>query len=176
MIQATLNAAIDRFERSIPPTLRPTLWPGLLSCFLALYGILWHYTILRLGSPYVVADVADGFGSIVISYTIFGAIAAIILSLPLVLTKSPLFHRIVIVVAMILFGASELVRMFDWGALYFGGSHLDNNFWGHAFQRDGLVFMTTKEAFGLYAAVILFFMGLLFLLRRIARLGSEEAL
>lgn len=60
-----------------------------------------------------------------------------------------------------------VIRMFDWGTLYFGGNHIDGNFWAHAFYTDGLVFLLTWQALVLYVYTGVFIAGTVIILKHL---------
>jgi hypothetical protein len=103
--------------------------------------------------------------------TIYYLIASVIISsivcVVMITVKKTMIKKIIIGIVMTLFTASVVIRMFDWGALYFNGNHIDSNFWAHAFYTDGMVFLFTKESFMIYATVITFFILMLYILKKI---------
>ena len=137
-----------------------------LTLLLAVYFIGWHYTIITFGSFYSVLDVTGSFMMRSLSYLIASMLIASIVCIAMITVHNALIKKIVIGIVMTLFTASVVIRMFDWGALYFNGNHIDSNFWAHAFYTDGLVFLYTKESFMIYATVIIFFILMIYILKK----------
>jgi hypothetical protein len=138
-----------------------------LTLLLAVYFIGWHFTILTFGSFYSVLDVADSFIKRTMYYLVESVIIASIICAAMIALAKPVIKKIIIGIVLVLFAGSEIIRMVDWGALYFGGNHVDSNFWTHAFYADGMVFLYTKESMMLYASVAIFFMLMLYILKKI---------
>jgi hypothetical protein len=138
-----------------------------LTALLSFYFICWHFTIIAFGSFYSVLDVADSFLRRSGSYLAASVIIASGLCALMIAVTKPLAKKIIIGVFMLFFAGSEFVRMIDWGALYFGGAHVDSNFWTHAFYTDGMVFLFTKESLMLYVSVVLFFAAMIAILKKI---------
>jgi hypothetical protein len=145
---------------------------SLLTALLAFYFIVWHVTILTFGSFYSVLDVSGSFLKRGASYLALSALLSSVLCAILLVVR-PLARKIIIGIFMVLFVGSEFIRMIDWGALYFGGAHIDSNFWTHAFYSDGMVFLFTKESMMLYASVILFFIAMLHILKKMYAYTSK---
>lgn len=141
------------------------LYAALLTLFLSFYFIIWHYSVISLASGFSILEMSAGFRRIALSYTLVGLTASCLISLVMLALKKKRSKKVFMWIVLVLFFISEFIRMFDWGALYFGGNHIDNNFWAHAFYSDGLVYLLTKESIALYLSVALFFAGLMLLLR-----------
>ncbi|MBN2159296.1 MAG: hypothetical protein JW807_07860 [Spirochaetes bacterium] len=138
-----------------------------LTLYLAFYFISWHVTIISLGSFYSVLDAAESFVAQSARYLVFSAIAASAVCAIMLFLKRPLAKKIFIGVLLFLFFCTEFIRMFDWGALYFSGNHVDANFWTHAFYSDSTTFLFTMVSIAIYLAVILFFFGMFYLLKQL---------
>jgi len=138
-----------------------------LTLLLAIYFIGWHYTIITFGSFYSVLDVAVSFLKRTVYYLVESVIIASIVCAAMIAIAKPLIKKIIIGIVLALFAGSEIIRMVDWGALYFGGNHIDSNFWTHAFYADGMVFLYTKESMMLYASVAIFFTLMFYILKKI---------
>lgn len=138
------------------------------------YFVSWHFTIITFGSIYSVLDVADKFlvrtNYYLIESFLFSTVACIVMTA----VRRPLIKKIFIGVFLALFAGSEIIRMVDWGALYFMGNHIDSNFWAHAFYTDGLVFLFAKESLVLYATVIIFFTATFFILKKMYLISNAE--
>lgn len=145
-----------------------------LTLTLAVYFIGWHYTIITFGSFYSVLDVADSFMKRAMYYLVASVIISSIVCSAMIMVNKPAIKKIILGIVMSLFTASVVVRMFDWGALYFNGNHIDSNFWAHAFYTDGMVFLFTKESFIIYATVIAFFILMLYILKKMYWITSRE--
>jgi hypothetical protein len=150
------------------------LYGGALTLTLALYFIIWHVSIIVFGSFYSLLDVADSFlkrsNYYLLESFLFSSLACIIM----IAVRKPLVKRIFIGLYLALFLGSEIIRIVDWGALYFMGNHIDNNFWAHAFYADGLVFLIAKESFALYATLALFFASVYLILKRMYLISNAE--
>ena len=147
----------------------------LLTVALALYFIMWHYTSLTISGSHSVVDVPEQFMNIASSYLILSVIITCIIFFVMLFATGRRFRNILIGFILFIFSISAIIRMLDWGALYFGGNHVDSNFWAHAFYTDGLSFLVTKEAAALYAVTAIFFTALYFILKRISLLlGTNE--
>src|SRR5271157_695613 len=107
-----------------------------VTLLLTLYFILWHVTIITFGSFYSILDVSGSFLIRSVSYLVASAVIASVVSILMVMASRPLMKKIIIGIVLVVFAGSEIVRMVDWGALYFGGAHIDSNFWVHAFYTD----------------------------------------
>ncbi len=147
----------------------------LLMLILSFYFITWHYTGLRIIGSHSVLDVPDRFMELASHYLILSVILSSLILAVMLAVKRKLIKKIFSAVILFFFLVSEIIRMIDWGALYFGGNHVDGNFWSHAFYADGFVFFTTKTAVLLYLATAFFFTVLFYILKQILLLtGSEE--
>lgn len=138
-----------------------------LTLLLSFYFISWHVTIITFGSFYSVLDAADSFLWRSAGYLVFSAIAATLICGIMLALKRPLAKKIFMGAVLLLFFGTEFIRMFDWGAMYFSGNHIDANFWTHAFYTDGTTFLFTKASLVLYLAVILFFAAMYHILKRL---------
>lgn len=145
-----------------------------LTMLLSLYFIGWHYTIITFGSFYSVLDVRGSFLALSAYYLAASAVSASIVCALMIAVENPLPKKIIAGVVMAVFVGSEIIRMFDWGALFFSGMHINNNFWAHAFYTDGLVFLVAKESLALYAVFILFFLGMLRILKKMYAYTTRE--
>ena len=150
-------------------------YSGMLAVIFQVYFLFWHITAVVFGSGYSLFEVASPFLRLAAGYSIVSLILASAASLLIIAIRGRVARKVAIGVVMALFFASEFVRMFDWGALYFGGNHIDNNFWAHAFYADGTVYLFSKQAFAIYAAVAIFFAAILFVLKRISASAHREA-
>jgi hypothetical protein len=173
-IALIMNSKISEIKMIVSGN-RSIVVPGAaLTLLLAIYFIGWHYTIITFGSFYSVLDVADSFMKRSIYYLIASAVIASIVCAAMIAVKKVMIKKIIIGIVLALFVASEVIRMFDWGALYFNGNHIDSNFWAHAFYTDGMVFLFTKESFMIYATVITFFILMLYIIKKIYRHTNLE--
>lgn len=145
-----------------------------LALLLALYFIGWHYTIITFGSFYSVLDVRGPFLARTAYYLVESFIVTSIICVFMIAVEQPVVKKIFIGFVMTVFTASAVIRMFDWGALFFSGMHINNNFWAHAFYTDGLVFLVAKESIALYAVFILFFAGMLRILKKMYEYSCRE--
>ena len=118
------------------------------------------YTIITFGSFYSVLDVAGPFSVRTVYYLAESVIFASIICAVLIAMEKPIVKKIFIGFVLAVFTGSEVIRMFDWGALFFSGMHINNNFWAHAFYTNRLVFLVAKESNRtLCRLLILFFRG-----------------
>lgn len=140
---------------------------AVLTVALSLYFIAWHWSIIAIGSIYSMRDVSGDFIRLSARYCAASVIFSSAVCVLLIVTRKPAVRKFIVGSALFLFFASEFVRMFDWGALYFGGNHVDSNFWAHAFYSDGTVYLTTWLSFGIYASVVLMFALVFAILRKI---------
>jgi hypothetical protein len=145
-----------------------------LTLMFALYFIIWHYTSLRITGSYTVINVSAPFLRMAAYYLILSVFFSSLICTFLIIVKRRLIKKIFIVVILFIFFGSEIIRIFDWGALYFGGNHIDSNFWAHAFYADGFVFLTTKVAAFLYVATAVFFASLYYILHQLSVVTSSE--
>jgi len=151
------------------------IYSGMLAVIFQAYFLFWHITVVVFGSGYSLFEVASPFIRLAAGYSIASLILASTASILIIAIRGRVARKVVIGIVMALFFASEFIRMFDWGALYFGGNHIDNNFWAHAFYADGTVYLYSKQAFVIYAAVAIFFAAILFVLKRISASAHREA-
>ena len=162
-----MNLRID-YTRSIIAEKKGLIIAGAgLTFALSLYFIAWHWSIIAIGSIYSIRDVPGDFIRLTAAYCVAGMIFSSIVCVLLIVTRRPAVRKFVAGFALLLFFASEFVRMFDWGALYFGGNHVDSNFWAHAFYSDGTVYLTTWLSFGIYGSVALMFALVFVIIRKI---------
>jgi hypothetical protein len=148
-----------------------------LMLVLSLYFIIWHYTGLRIIGSHGVMDVPYRFMELALIYLIISVFLSSLILAVMLAVKRKLIKKIFIAIILFFFLVSEIIRMIDWGALYFGGNHVDSNFWAHAFYADGFVFLATKTAVLLYIATAFFFAALFYILKQLLLLtGSEERL
>ena len=145
-----------------------------LTFILFLYFILWHYSGLRIIGSNKVTDVSAEFITLAANYLILSVLLSSLIIAAMAFIKRPFAKKILMAIILFFFLLSEIIRIIDWGALYFGGSHVDGNFWSHAFYADGLVFLTTKTAFALYGATIFFFSVLFYILNYLAASSLPE--
>lgn len=168
-----MNSILSEIKLIVVENRNITVLGAALTLLLAVYLIGWHYTIITFGSFYAVLDVADSFIRRAIYYLLESAIIASIVCAAMIAIKKAIFKKIVIGIVLFLFAGSEIIRMFDWGALYFNGNHIDSNFWAHAFYTDGLVFLYTKESIMIYATAIIFFVLILYILKKMYLYTSQ---
>lgn len=161
-----MNAIMSEIKLIVSENRNVIILGAALTLLLAVYFIGWHFTILTFGSFYSVLDVADSFIKRSILYLMASVIVASAVCFAMIAVKNTMIKKIIIGIVLSLFVATEVIRMFDWGALYFNGNHIDSNFWAHAFYTDGMVFLFTKESFMIYATVIIFFISMLYILKK----------
>src|SRR4030042_6457205 len=152
-----MKSLLSDFKKRVSENKKTVLLGAALTATLAAYFIIWHFTISLLGPIYSTRDVAGSLAGRAAYYLLESVIIASIVCVALILVKRPLIRKFIIALALTLFLGSEVIRMFDWGALFFNGNHVDTNFWAHAFYTDGLIFLITKAALALYASVTFFF-------------------
>ena len=140
-----------------------------LTLALSIYFIFWHWSIIIFGSIYSIRVMTGGFLRLAATYSAVSAVLSGIVCGLLVAVRGRGARKFIVGAALFLFFATEFIRMFDWGALYFGGNHVDTNFWAHAFYADGAVFLTTWVSLGIYAVVALMFAVLFVIIRNIYR-------
>ncbi len=169
-----MKALLDDIKSLIFENKKLIMYGGALTLVLALYFISWHFTIITFGSFYSVLDVADSFLKRTNYYLLESFLFASIACIVMIAVRKPLIKRIFIGLFLAIFACSEIIRMVDWGALYFMGNHIDSNFWAHAFYTDGLVFLIAKESIALYVAVILFFSAIFFILKKMYLISNAE--
>ncbi len=145
-----------------------------LSLVLFIYFVLWHYSGLRIIGSNKVTDVSAEFMKLATYYLILSVLLSNLIVAAMAFLKRLLIKKILMAIILFFFLVSEIIRIIDWGALYFGGSHVDGNFWSHAFYADGLVFLTTKTALALYGATIFFFLVLFYILKYLVSLSVPE--
>lgn len=150
------------------------LYGAALTLVLAFYFIIWHTTIIAFGSIYSILDVADTFIKRAVSYLVESFIFASLACIVMIAVRNHLAKKIFIGLYLAFFALSEIIRMVDWGALYFMGNHIDSNFWAHAFYTDGLVFLIAKESLALYLSVAFFFALMLYLLKKMYLISTSE--
>lgn len=138
-----------------------------LTAALLLYFIAWHCSIIAIGSIYSMHDVYHDFIRLMAAYGAASVIFSSAVCVSLVMARRPAVRKFIVGLALFFFFGSEFVRMFDWGALYFGGNHVDSNFWAHAFYSDGTVYLTTWLSFGIYAVVLIMFALMFVIMRKI---------
>ena len=169
---------MNGFLKEIKPLLTQKklliLYGGALTLVLAVYFISWHFTIITFGSFYSILDVSDSFIKRVNYYLAESFVFATMACIFMMAVRNSLAKRIFIGLFLALFLGSEIIRIVDWGAIYFMGNHIDNNFWAHAFYTDGLVFLFAKESFMLYAALALFFAAVYQILKRMYLISNAE--
>jgi hypothetical protein len=169
-----MNTIIDEFKQVFHKHRTMILLGAVLTLLMSLYFIIWHYTIITFGSFYSVLDVKDSFRIRTSYYLVESFMFASIICAVLAAVNKPLIKKIFIGVVLAVFTGSEVIRMFDWGAIFFGGNHVDSNFWTHAFYTDGMVFLFAKESIALYIAFILFFAAMFQLLKKMYILSCRE--
>jgi hypothetical protein len=140
-----------------------------LTLSLSLYFIAWHWSILMVGSIYSVRDISGGFLRLSARYIALSTLISSAICALLIVVRKPVARKIIAGAALFFFFGTEFVRMFDWGALYFGGNHVDTNFWAHAFYSDGTVYLTTWLSMGIYATALMLFALMFFIIRNIYR-------
>ncbi len=169
-----MNALINDLRLVFREQRTMVLLGAALTLLLAVYFIGWHYTIITFGSFYSVLDVRGPFLARTAYYLAESFIFAGVICAVMISAERPVVKKIFIGLVMAVFTASGIIRMFDWGALFFSGMHINNNFWAHAFYTDGLVFLVAKESFALYAAFILFFVGMVRILKKMYAYSCRE--
>jgi hypothetical protein len=162
------------YKTSIIKNKKPVLLSLSLTLILAVYFIIWHYTGLRLIGSYSVIDVSGPFMRIAAYYLAVSVFISSITCAVLPAVKRQIMKKIIIAIILFFFFISGIIRILDWGALYFGGNHIDGNFWAHAFYSDGLVFLATKVAVMLYLALAIFMAILFYTLKKISLLNISD--
>jgi hypothetical protein len=145
-----------------------------LTLVFAIYFIGWHYTSLVWNGSYSVIDISGQFMSLSFWYLLVSVVLSSIITAILLVLKRTGPRKIFIWTVLVLFFGSEIIRIFDWGALYFGGNHIDSNFWAHAFYADGLIYLVTKQALILYATAAFFGLAVYLILMRFLSLKGPE--
>ena len=97
---------------------------GALAITLLVYFISWHVTIVIFGSIYSLQDVSEKFLVRTNYYLLESFLFATVAAIVLMAVSRPLIKNICIGVFLALFAVSEIIRMVDWGALYFMGNHI----------------------------------------------------
>ncbi len=170
-----MNSLLDDIKKYLIDKKGFILCGAALTLTLSVYSISWHVTIISFGSFYSVLDVADGFLKRTNYYLLESFISASAICIVLMTVRKSLAKKIFIGLYMTFLACSEIIRMVDWGSLYFMGNHIDSNFWAHAFYTDGLVFLIAKESVALYAAAILFFTVIYLILKKMYLISNAES-
>ncbi|HOD14005.1 MAG TPA: hypothetical protein PK307_13705, partial [Spirochaetota bacterium] len=162
-----MNSRIDVIKSTFIEKKGLIVASAALTFVVMLYFIVWHCSIIAIGSIYSIQDVSGDFLRLTAKYGAASLIYSSAVCISLIVFRRPVVRKFIVGFALFLFFASEFVRMFDWGALYFGGAHVDSNFWAHAFYSDGTVYLTTWLSFGIYASVLAIFALVFAILRKI---------
>lgn len=148
-----------------------------LPLFLFSYLVLWHLTMIFIGSGFTPARVAGDLIHTCLLYTaatiLVSSCAAVFFSLP----PGRWVKRLGMAVMIFLFSLSVIIRIIDWGTVYYGGVHINDDFWYHAFYVDSTVFMRLRLSYILYGIaffLILAFMRILIFQSRASLAGSGE--
>ncbi len=169
-----MKSFLDEIRKLIAQNRQMLLYGASLTLVLALYFIIWHFTIITLGSFYSILDVADSFLKRTNYYLLESFIFASVACIVMISVRKPLIKKIFIGLFLAVFFGSEIIRIVDWGALYFMGNHVDSNFWAHAFYTDGLVFLIAKESLAMYASVMAFFAAMFVILKKMYLVSISE--
>jgi hypothetical protein len=171
----TTNMFLNEYITLLKKNLKLIITAVSLNLVFAIYLIGWHYTSLVINGSYSVLDVSAQFMSLALRYLVISVIVSSFIFTFLLIIRSSLVRKMFIWAVLALFFVSGIIRIFDWGSLYFGGNHINSDFWAHAFYADGLVYLVTKQAFILYASILIFWAAVFFLLRRLSSLTNPEA-
>jgi hypothetical protein len=126
-----------------------------MTAALSLYFFLWHVTLFKTLS-YPALFMSYTFWMLGLKYALFVS-AIIILFLSFIrftkkrnLGKTAFFASVIFV---FIFFVSLLMRCLDWAFFFYGGIHVDSNFWMYLTTKESLAFISVPLVLGL----ILFF-------------------
>ncbi|MBN1532124.1 MAG: LTA synthase family protein [Spirochaetes bacterium] len=129
-----------------------------LLIFLALYLILWHASLIVVVPDATLLGSGRGLMLLLLLYL---AVALVVVSLlGLLRGAGRVVRRAMRWAVSILFSFVAVIRLLDWGVVYYSGQHVNREFWYHAFYVDGTSFFFTIPSVVLMlssaAAVVVF--------------------
>jgi phosphoglycerol transferase MdoB-like AlkP superfamily enzyme len=130
-------------------------FPVILIFSIFLYLLLWHISLFKTLS-YPVIFMSYTFWILGIKYWIFATAVILLFCGFVVLMEKKSRRKTVFAVSVIfvfIFFISLLMRCFDWVFFYYGGIHVDSNFWMYLTAKESLAFINIP----LVAGLILFF-------------------
>ena len=125
--------------------------------FFLFYFIVWHITVILFTLDFSWKNFGFHFWASVLIYSLISIILTLLFLWIFSRSEKPsLRYKIVNIALLFLFIFFALIRIVDWGTLYFAGQHINNEFWYHAFYVDGTTFLATKISVFLFISVIVF--------------------
>ncbi len=144
------------------------LSPCMLSSYLILYLMAWHFSIIGIATYAYAGAVAGDLLVLLFGYGVFSLlVTAGIMGLFRFFRGRKYRHRTITFPLGVLFFVFSALRAMDWAALYFAGQHIDNEFWFHAFYSDGTTFVATPTSALLIGTLLLFTIGFVLILKRL---------
>ncbi len=132
------------------------LFPSIFILYMTFSLILWHFSLVYIAADVSMADIAGGIRSLLVIYTsISFALAALVFLICYPDSFSRRRKNVMFLSIAALYAFFTFLRMLDWGSVYFGGQHIDSEFWYHAFYADGTSFLLTPESLILIVLIVL---------------------
>jgi hypothetical protein len=121
--------------------------PALLFLLFHAYLIMWHVSLVAISTDASLRTIIPAMTGLFLGYALVAMAAAMLL------TAMQFFYRgkrrlplLLTAIALALFIPDAVLRCVDWGTIYFSGSHIDREFWYHAFYVDSTYFLKARES------------------------------
>lgn len=150
-----LAEKIALFFKRPPRRVLYDLSPLLGVLFFALFFLGWHLSLIAVAAHVTFRELTRGLAALFLLYAAVSVLLVVLLTaLGKIVNRMAAWRRFMYCALAVLFILCSLPRVLDWGTVYFGGQHVDNVFWYHAFYADGTSFVLTLPSLVLMIALI----------------------
>jgi len=149
-----------------------TMLPFIFLAYITLYLTGWHLALVYIMPDVTFNEIRADLVRTAGIYIVAGAAFLAAVYLIFRAAGHRLRRALYIAILAITF-CLTLIRIIDWGTMYFAGQHIDNNFWYHAFYVDGTSFLVTKVAAGLFTVMFSCFAVFAFLLKAFIKMAAQ---
>lgn len=136
----------DAWSRYVTPAWS-LLVPSFVWLFLFFIISSWHFSLIYTAPDISLESVKGRLGVLLLFYAGCSVLATMAAAALLAICRRRrLVKWLTLGILWAFFAFLVLVRAVDWGSIYFGGQHVDETFWYHAFYIEGVTFLLTFEA------------------------------
>ncbi len=133
------------------------LTPAIFFTYIVFLLSLWNFSWLFISKNIDPFDILKTYYAAINIYGIIALLLTVFIFIVFYFVEKRIFRRTAALLVIIIALLSFLMRVLDWGVLYWGGIHTDNEFWFHALYLGGTYFFETLEAKILIPLSILLF-------------------
>ncbi|MBN1501753.1 MAG: sulfatase-like hydrolase/transferase [Spirochaetes bacterium] len=118
--------------------------PLLMLLFLIIYLFSWNLSFFIIAAGVIFGEIISGTMILFCVYILASIITVMIMSVVFYSVSVSWIRKTAGWIFLLLFACTGIIRMIDWGAIYYDNQHIDSEFWFHAFYVDGTAFLFTK--------------------------------